>query len=348
MSEESAHSLTMLYCYASGDGQWLEEIDLHLSKLKRQCSLISRFDGELVSTTEQKEQLLARFQESDLVLLLLSGHFKKVTAFWDELSHASWKLRWLGGCRVIVLLLEPIDWNDAPFTAREIIPRSTRPLIEWQDPGPVDYINVFPGDIRPLMEWPSQELAFQQIEQEIRIAVEKHWLARGNYLRDEGGGVWDEEALAAYDEALRLNLSIRDAWYGKADVLNGLKRYNEALHACDEALRIDPMYFWVWYSKGNALTGLKRYEEALQAYDEALRASDEKLQLHAVFSSLWNAKGSALASLKRYEEAFHAYDEAIRLAPCSYSRDLVREQKKHVLRTMKQEARQEKRRTRQS
>ena len=115
MSEESAHSLTMLYCYASGDRQWVEEIDHHLSTLKRQCSLLSRFDGELVSSTEHKEQLLDRFEESALVLLLLSGHFKKVAAFWDELSHASWRLQWLGGCRVVVLLLEPIDWNDAPF-----------------------------------------------------------------------------------------------------------------------------------------------------------------------------------------------------------------------------------------
>jgi tetratricopeptide (TPR) repeat protein len=325
MSEESAHSLKMLYCYASADWQWVEEIDLHLSKLKRQCSLSSRFDGELVSSTEQKEQLLARFEESDLVLLLLSGHFKKVAAFWYELSHASWKLRWLGGCRVIVLLLEPIEWNDVPFTAREIIPRSTLQSTEWQDPGPVDSIQVFPADIRPLIEWPSQELAFQQIEHEIHIAVEKHWLARGDYLRAERDE--DEEALAAYDEVLRLNPSIRDAWYGRALVLIGLKRYNEALHACDEVLRIDPKYFWVWYSKGNALTGLKRHEEALQAYDEALRASDEQLQLAAVFSSLWEAKGAALASLKRYEEAFHAYDEAIRLAPFSYARDLVREQK---------------------
>lgn len=243
MSEESAHSLKMLYCYASGDWQCVEEIDLHLSNLKHQCSLISRFDRELVSSTEQKEQLLARFEESDLVLLLLSGHFKKVAAFWDELSHASWRLRWLVGCRVIALLLEPIDWNDVPFTAREIIPRSTRPLIEWQDSGPVDSVQVFPADIRPLMEWSSQELAFQQIEQEIHIAVEKQWLARGDYLRDYMDD--EEEALASYDEALRLNPSVRNSWYGKAHVLNVLERYHEALHACDEALRIDPMYFWV-------------------------------------------------------------------------------------------------------
>jgi len=339
MSEESAHSLIMLYCYASGDRQWVEEIDHHLSTLKRQCSLLSRFDGELVSSTEHKEQLLDRFEESDLVLLLLSGHFKKVAAFWDELSHASWRLQWLGGCRVIVLLLEPIDWNDAPFTAREIIPRSTRSSIAWQDPGAVDSIQVFPSDIRPLMDWPSRELAFQQIEQEIRIAVEKHWLARGNYLRDYIDD--DEEALVAYDEALRLNPSVRGSWYGKTHVLNELERYHEALRACDEALRIDPRYFWAWFNKGHALVGLNRYEEALQAYDEALRVSGEKLELQAVFCYLWEAKGAAFASLKRYEEALAAYDEAIRLAPFAFHRDLVTEHKKQVLKTMQQEARQE-------
>jgi tetratricopeptide (TPR) repeat protein len=339
MSEESAHSLIMLYCYASEDRQWIEEIELHLSKLKGQYSLISRFDGELVSSTEQKDLLLARFEDSDLVLLLLSGHFKQVAAFWDELGHASWKLQWLGGCRVIVLMLEPIDWNDVPFTAREIIPRSAKPSIEWQDPGTVDSLKVFPADIRPLMDWHNRELAFQQIEQEIRIAIEKHWLARGNYLRDYIDD--DDEALVAYEEALRLNPSVRDSWYGKAHVLSELKRYHEALHAYDEALRIDPRYYWAWFNKGQTLACLKRYEEALHAYDEALHTSDVNLELQAVLSYLWRAKGAAFASLRRYKEALAAYGEAIRLAPFTFHRDLVLKDKAQVLKAMKQEVREE-------
>ena len=47
--------------------------------------------------------------------------------------------------------------------------------------------------------------------------------------------------------------------------------YEEALAAYDECLRIDPKYVDAWNNKGIALKDLRRYEEALAAYDECLR-----------------------------------------------------------------------------
>jgi tetratricopeptide (TPR) repeat protein len=281
VTEESVQSLKMLYCYAHEDRQWPEEIDLHLSDLKRQCHIISQFDGELFPGAERKEQLLAQLPNTDLVLLLISAHFRKVEAFWDEISHEAWAVRWLGGCRVIALLLESVDWSDAPFASREILPTDARPLTEWQ----------------------SREQAFHNIEQGMRVAIEHQWLARGDLLRNEGGGCEDEKALAAYDEALRLNPSVKQAWYGKAHVLNGLKRYEEALSACDEALRLVPAFSWVWYAKGRVFATLNRHEEALHAYDEAL-------QLDPSDRNAWYWKGKALKALGRRREARQAKRKA--------------------------------------
>jgi hypothetical protein len=115
MPEESVQSLKMLYCYASEDRQWPKERDLQLSNLKRQCPIISQFDGELFPNAERKEQLLAQLSETDFMLLLVSRHVQKVEAFWDEISHEVWAVQWLGGCRGVVLLRESVDWNHAPF-----------------------------------------------------------------------------------------------------------------------------------------------------------------------------------------------------------------------------------------
>ena len=133
MPEEPLQSLNMLYCYAPEDRQWVEEIDLHLKDLKDQCQIISQFDGELFPGTERREKLLAQFPDTDLVLLLISAHFRKVEAFWDEISHESWAIQWLGWCRVIPFLLEHVAWSIAPFASREVLPRDVRSFTEWRN-----------------------------------------------------------------------------------------------------------------------------------------------------------------------------------------------------------------------
>ena len=52
--------------------------------------------------------------------------------------------------------------------------------------------------------------------------------------------------------------------------LYGLKRYEEALAAFEQAIRLDPNYVSAYYTKGEALRKLERYEEAITAYDQAI------------------------------------------------------------------------------
>ena len=80
-----------------------------------------------------------------------------------------------------------------------------------------------------------------------------------------------EDAIKAYDEALRINFNHAESWYNKGVSLRKLGRNEEAIKAYDEALRINPNYVKAWYNKGVSLRKLGRNEEAIKAYDEALR-----------------------------------------------------------------------------
>jgi len=117
-----------------------------------------------------------------------------------------------------------------------------------------------------------------------------------------------EEALAAYDQALRLDPNKARAYGNKGNALANLKRYEEALAVFDQALRLDPNYALTYYNKGITLASLKRYEEALAAFDQALR-------LDPNYAPAYGNKGTVLANLKRYEEALAAYDQVLRLDP---------------------------------
>ncbi len=60
-------------------------------------------------------------------------------------------------------------------------------------------------------------------------------------------------------------------WMKEGNALRDLKRYEEAIVAYEQAIRLDPNYALAYYNKGNALGDLKRYEEALAAYEQAIR-----------------------------------------------------------------------------
>jgi tetratricopeptide (TPR) repeat protein len=285
MSEDSVQSLNLLYWYAPEDQQWRDEIDFHLSDLKRHYHITNVVDGVLLQSIQQDERFLAQLRNTHLVLVLVSAHFE-ATHFVprpDIRKNLEW-LRWSGNCLVIALLLENVDWDGAPFGSRDVLP----------------------SDARPVTKWSSREQAFQDIEKGMRRAIEKRWLIRGDWLLQETHDC--EEALKAYDEALRLDPSSKWAWYGKGNALTGLDtpRYEEALDAYDVALQLDPAFSWAWYGKGGAFAGLQRYEEALKAYDE-------ELQLDPSHMHTWYWKGESLKALGRRREVRQAKRKARQL-----------------------------------
>ena len=117
-----------------------------------------------------------------------------------------------------------------------------------------------------------------------------------------------EEALKAYEQAIRIEPEDAKAWYNKGCALGKLERYEEALKAFEQAIRIEPEDAEAWHNKGFALGELERYEEALKAYEQAIRIETE-------FAEAWFGKGFALGELERYEEALTAFEQATRIEP---------------------------------
>lgn len=62
-----------------------------------------------------------------------------------------------------------------------------------------------------------------------------------------------------------------EEWNNKGYSLYESGRYEEAIAAYNEAIKIDPVFKAAWYNKGLALYKLGRYDEAVAAYDEVIR-----------------------------------------------------------------------------
>jgi tetratricopeptide (TPR) repeat protein len=79
-----------------------------------------------------------------------------------------------------------------------------------------------------------------------------------------------DDALALYEEGLRLEPDDISAHNGRGLMLERLGRFDEALACYERVAAIDPAIPAAHCNRGNVLSRLRRFEEALASYDRAL------------------------------------------------------------------------------
>ncbi|MEL6131708.1 MAG: tetratricopeptide repeat protein, partial [Cyanobacteria bacterium J06628_4] len=79
-----------------------------------------------------------------------------------------------------------------------------------------------------------------------------------------------EEAVSAYDAALKTRPDLHDTLYDKGVSLFNLGRYEDAIAAYNAALTLRPDLYEAFNNKGLSLAKLGHYKEAIIAYDAAL------------------------------------------------------------------------------
>ena len=85
-----------------------------------------------------------------------------------------------------------------------------------------------------------------------------------------------QESLSHYDQALALDSSEAQAWWGRAWLLcYKLERYEEAVVSCQSALEFDPEISEVWSILNRALQRLGRDDEAREAHNKTQEIADK-------------------------------------------------------------------------
>jgi tetratricopeptide (TPR) repeat protein len=132
-----------------------------------------------------------------------------------------------------------------------------------------------------------------------------------------------EEALQAYDMAIKLDPKNPEYWGGKANSLWLLHRnqdatdsWKKALQLYNDTLQKNPQDVEAWLGKGRAFSMLAWSDSSeLREIngDASLNAYEQALQIDPQNSTLLSLKGGALFSLRRYDEAIFAYDAALEI-----------------------------------
>ena len=75
MATEAKKQLKLFYCYAREDKVLRDELDNHLSLLKRQHQITSWSDREIIPGTNWEKEIDTQLNSAHIILLLVSASF---------------------------------------------------------------------------------------------------------------------------------------------------------------------------------------------------------------------------------------------------------------------------------
>ena len=139
----------VFFSYSHKDEELRDELEIHLSAMKRQGIIDTWHDRRIESGSDFAGSINGNIEDSDVILLLVSPYFLSSDYCYDiEMTRAMEKHE-EGSARVIPVILHPCDWHDAPFSN----------------------LLALPIDGKPVSKYPNHHDAFLEITKGIKSAV---------------------------------------------------------------------------------------------------------------------------------------------------------------------------------
>src|SRR5256885_14301839 len=143
-------TIEVFISYSHKDQTFREELEIHLSNLKRQNIISSWYDGNIAPGSEWEPQKMEHLKAAQIILLLISADFIQSDFCYSIEMEQAIDRHNAGEARVIPILLRPTDWQGAPF----------------------DKLKMLPTDAKAVTRWPTHDDAFLDVVQGIRKAID--------------------------------------------------------------------------------------------------------------------------------------------------------------------------------
>ena len=118
----------------------------------------------------------------------------------------------------------------------------------------------------------------------------------------------NDEAIAAYQQAIALDPKYAYPHNGLGNVYRSLGRNDEAIAAYQQAIALDPKFAYPHNGLGNVYSNLGRNDEAIAAYQQAIALDAKDATAHGNLASVY-------IDIKEYDRARTELGERIRLMP---------------------------------
>lgn len=133
MEIEPKESIKIFYCYAREDQILRDELEKHLTPLKRSGKIVTWCDREILPGTEWESKISQELNTADLILLLVSPDFIcSDYCYGNEMKRAYERYK-AGEAWVIPIIIRPVLWKDTVISKFQLLPVEGKPVTKWLD-----------------------------------------------------------------------------------------------------------------------------------------------------------------------------------------------------------------------
>ena len=272
--------INLFFSYSHKDEQLRDELDKHLSILKRQKIINTFHDRRIYAGSDFSNEINSNLKTADIILLLVSSDFLASDYCYDNEMQYALARHERKEATVIPVILRPCDWQTSPFGKLMAIPK----------------------DGKPVTKFSCYDDAFLEITNEIKRLV-NIVNERNEVIQEEASTSFPENTPFSRSSNLRITKSFSD--HDKATFLDSAFEYinNYFEHSLKELKvrnpeidyrfkRIDPQTFTASvYMEG----GLKA--QCMIYYGEGM------------FPNSINYSNSSSGSKNSFNECFHVADD---------------------------------------
>jgi hypothetical protein len=142
----------LFFSYSHLDESLRDQLETHLSSLRRQGTISSWHDRRITAGTEFGGAIDSNLDLADVILLLISPDFIASDYCYEREMSRALERHQKGEARVIPVILRPCDWHGLPFGKLLATPKDGRPVTMWPniDEAFLDIVNAIKSALREL------------------------------------------------------------------------------------------------------------------------------------------------------------------------------------------------------
>jgi len=130
--KEDIMTIEVFISYSHKDQAFREELEIHLSNLKRQNIISSWYDGNIAPGSELEPQIIDHLMSAQIILLLISADFIHSDFCYSIEMKQAIDRHNAREARVIPIVLRPTDWQGAPFDTLKMLPTDAKAITKWR------------------------------------------------------------------------------------------------------------------------------------------------------------------------------------------------------------------------
>jgi regulator of protease activity HflC (stomatin/prohibitin superfamily) len=127
-----AEAIEIFLSYAHEDEDLRDELEKHLSILKRLGLITTWHDRKIGAGKEWKGEIDTHLNTAHVILLLISPDFVASEYCWGVEVQRAMERHDAGETRVVPTILRPVAWEDAPFGKLQALPTDAKPITTWE------------------------------------------------------------------------------------------------------------------------------------------------------------------------------------------------------------------------